>query len=130
MDLSILIPLVIGILAVPLILGAAIFFIVRRGLQLKNLAHLGVPITGKILLITKLGSAHRSPQSRNWRLRYSFTLPDGRTFENGINPSKEERELKVGGPIEIIYLPTNPAVSATKGMVNLSRRALKLPPLL
>ncbi len=128
MDTINLILFFITILSIPLIVGAFLFFIIRRGFQMKNLAHHGVRTTGKILLIKKLGGTG-SPQTRNWRLRYSYTVA-GRTFENGINPTTEERQLPVNGPIEIVYLPTNPGVSATLGMVNISRKTLKLPPLL
>lgn len=119
---------IITLILILLFIGVAIFLIVRRGLQMKNLAHHGVRTTGKILLIKKLTGGIDSPRSRGWRLRYTFTVA-GRTFENGINPSTEERQLPVGAPIEIVYLPTDPAVSGTLGMVNLSRQALKLPPL-
>ncbi|HVJ45773.1 MAG TPA: DUF3592 domain-containing protein [Luteolibacter sp.] len=129
MEIFTFISFAVCLLAIPVIIGIAIFFIVRRGMQMKNLAHHGVPATGKILLIKQLAGANRSPQSRSWRLRYSYTV-EGRTFENGINPGAEERQLEVGGPIEIVYLPTDPKISATLGMVNLSRQALKLPPLL
>lgn len=129
MEIFTLISFAVCLFAIPVIIGVAIFLIIRRGMQMKNLAHHGVPTTGKILLIKQLASANRSPQSRSWRLRYSYTV-EGRTFENGINPGTEERQLAVGGPIEIVYLPTDPSVSATRNMVNLSRQALKLPPLL
>jgi len=129
MDLFPILTLAAVLLAIPAAIIFAVVLIVRRGLQMKNLAHQGVPVTGKILLVTRLGSVNHSKQTRHWRLRYSFTLPDGRTFENGITPSEEERLMQVGGPIALVYLPTDPRVSGTRRMVNLSRQALKLPPL-
>lgn len=129
MDVSGLLTLIIVLLAIPAVVAFAVFMVIRRGLQMKKLAHLGIPITGKVLLVKQLASTHHSRQTRHWRLRYAFTLPDGRTFENGVNPSTEERQLQAGSPIDLVYLPADPQISATRGMVNLSRKALKLPPL-
>lgn len=127
MNYSALFSLLLGFIAVLGFIGVFLFLIIRRGLQMKQLAHHGIPITGKILKIVRLGSVNHSRQSRNWRLRYTFTLADGRTYENGITPNEEERHLPVGGPIDLIYLPEKPEISATARMVKHAKGALKLP---
>lgn len=128
MEISSLVILLLTLLAIPAAIVLAIILIVRRGFQMKNLAHHGVPSTGKILLIKQMGSPTHTPRNRPWRLRYTYTI-NGQTFENGISPSEAERQLPVGGPIDIVYLPSDPKISATRAMVNHSRAALKLPPL-
>ncbi len=107
---------------------AIIAVIVRRGLQMKQLAHHGVPGQAEIVL------KHRRRTSPGHQtagyLKYRFDAPLGQTLTNRIAVSEEIfARYEVGDPIEIVYLPDKPGVNGAKYMVNLSRKALKLPPL-
>ena len=54
----------------------------------------------------------------------------GERYENKIAVDEDVWQgHEVGDAIELVYTPKRPSVSATKYMVNLSRQALKLPPL-
>lgn len=110
------------------ILAAIIAVIVRRGLQMKALAQNGVPGQAEIVL------KHRRRTSAGHQtagyLKYQFDAPLGQTLTNRIAVSEEIfARYEVGDPIEIVYLPDKPGINGAKYMVNLSRKALKLPPL-
>lgn len=112
-------------LAILLAIGAVI---VRRGLQMKALAHGGVP--GEAEIVQK----HRRRTSPGHQtagyLKYQFDTAQGHTLSNRVAVSEEIfSKYQVGDPIDIIYLADKPGVNAAKYMVNLSRKALKLPPL-
>jgi hypothetical protein len=112
-------------LAILLVIFAVI---VRRGLQMKALAHDGVPGQAEIVL------KHRRRTSPGHQtagyLKYQFDAPLGQTLTNRIAVSEEVfSKYEVGDPIDIVYLPDKPAVNGARYMVNLSRKALKLPPL-
>ena len=116
--LNILIPIaIIGLIAA---------FIVRRGFQMKALAHEGVAIEGTIIKkFRQPGSGTTAPY-----LRYKYTTPTGERYENKIAVDEDVWQgHEVGDAIELVYTPKRPSVSAAKYMVNLSRQALKLPPL-
>ncbi len=108
------------------IIGLIVFFIVRRGFQMKALAHEGVAIEGKVIKkFRQPGSGTNAPY-----LRYEYTTPTGDRHENKIAVTEEVwQSHEVGDAIELVYTPKQPSVSAAKYMVNLSREALKLPPL-
>ncbi len=110
------------------ILLAIIALMVRRGFQMKALAHDGVPGQAEIVL------KHRRRTSPGHQtagyLKYQFDAPLGRTITNRIAVSEEVfSRYEVGDPIDIVYLPDKPDINGAKYMVNLSRKALKLPPL-
>jgi len=108
------------------IIGLIVVFIVRRGFQMKALAQEGVAIEGTIIKkFRQPGSGTTAPY-----LRYEHTTPMGERYENKIAVDEDVWQgHEVGDAIELIYTPKQPSVSATKYMVNLSRQALKLPPL-
>ncbi len=108
------------------IIGLIVAFIVRRGFQMKALAHEGVAIEGKVIKkFRQTGSGTTAPY-----LRYEYMTPTGERYENKIAVDEEVwRNHEVGDAIELVYTPKQPSVSAAKYMVNLSRQALKLPPL-
>jgi hypothetical protein len=92
-----------------------------RGLQLKRLAHEGVATTGHVL---KIWSHMGASRVRVYRLRYRFDAADGGSFEGSvmITPRDKER-LREGAPVEVIYLPSNPKISALKSLVDQARQA-------
>lgn len=110
------------------IVGAVIFMIVRRGFQMKDLAHKGVVAQGTVIKKFRRGSASR-PQSHAY-LRYEFLAPTGKRLERSIAVGEEIfDQYEVGSKIDIVYVKDKPEVNGAKYMVNLSREALKLPPL-
>lgn len=116
-----------GLIAALLIVGYSIYQMVSRALQMKALCHEGVLGTGTIT--KSVEDFTGSGLSRNY-LRYEFTTPEGRKYTYRIAVGHAERErYPVGSPIDVIYLPEKPRISATREMVNQARGALKLPPL-
>jgi hypothetical protein len=117
-----------GFLIGALIIGAVIAVVVHRGLQMKNLANDGIVGEGKVLkkfkrLATKGGNS--SPY-----LRYEFYATNGIRYERQISVGEEiYGSYEEGDAIDVVYLSDKPKVNAAKYMVNLSREALKLPPL-
>ena len=110
------------------IVAAVILMIVRRGFQMKNLAHDGVVASGTVIKKFRRGNS-TNPQSHAY-LRYRFETPGGDSFERSIAVSEEIYEQhEEGGSIDVVYVLGNPKVNGAKYMVNLSREALKLPPL-
>ncbi len=110
------------------IIAAVIFIIVRRGFQMKDLAHNGVVAQGTVIKKFRRGSGSR-PQAHAY-LRYEFLAPTGKRLERSIAVGEEVFEqYEVGSKIDIVYVRNKPEVNAAKYMVNLSREALKLPPL-
>ena len=108
------------------IIGWMVIYTVRRAFQMKALAHGGVVIEGRVIKkFRQTGSTPRHPY-----LRYDYITPTGQRYEHKIAVSEEVWETyEVGDPIEIVYVPNRPSVSAAKYMVNLSRQALKMSPL-
>jgi len=115
------------LIPVAIILGV-IFMIVRRGLQMKNLAHHGV--VGQARVEKKFSRQSGSGGMSATYLRYEFHGPDGQLYSNKISVSLEIYEqYEENDSIDIVYLEDKPGVNAARYMVNLSREALKLPPL-
>jgi hypothetical protein len=111
------------------IIAAVIFMIVRRGLQMKDLAHKGVVAEGTVIRKFRRGNATQVQTSAAY-LRYEFKAPDGKRFERSVAVSEEVFEtFEEGSKIDVVYVEGKPQVNGAKYMVNLSREALKLPPL-
>ena len=111
-----------------LIIAAIIAVVVHRGLQMKNLANDGVVGNGRVL------EKYRRTTTRGGMaapyLRYEFYAANGLRYERKISVGQEIYDSYAeGDPIDIVYLKNKPQVNAAKYMVNLSREALKLPPL-
>jgi len=111
-----------------LIVAAVIAVIVHRGLQMKNLANDGVVGDGKV--IEKLRRVNSQGGMSSSYLRYEFYAPNGVRYERKVSVGEDIYDNhEEGDTIGIVYLEKNPRVNAAKYMVNLSREALKLPPL-
>ena len=110
------------------IVAAIIIFVMRRGLQMKDLAHKGV--VGQGTVIKKFRQQSTSGSMASPCLRYEFNSARGHRVENKITVAEEIYEAhEEGDEIDIVYLEDKPEVNAAKYMVNLSRKALKMPPL-
>ncbi len=99
-----------------LIVGIAIFSIVKRGLDLKKLAAEGTPATGKIVAkeYRKVGKGRRSPI-----LIYEFQDAFGTAHRHTIHvPTSVYEAHQDGGPISVVYLPDHPQTNAAQYMVD------------
>jgi hypothetical protein len=115
------------ILGITLIV-AIIIFAIHRGLQMKNLAHRGVLIEAKVIKKFRKTSGRGAKSSPC--LKYDFLAPTGQRIERTIAVAEGIYEqYEEGAKIDVVYLPDKPQVNGAKYMVNLSREALKLPPL-
>jgi len=111
-----------------LIIAAIIAVWVHRGLQMKNLANDGIVGDGKV--IEKFKRVNSQGGMASPYLRYEFYAANNIRYERKISVGEEIFDSYAeNDPIEIVYLENKPKVNAAKYMVNLSREALKLPPL-
>lgn len=111
------------ILLLPIaIVVAMLWRALRRGRQMQALVQRGRPVTGEVVGTVKfLGTA----SLRNRFLRYRFRADDGAVYSHKIAiGAKDYHALQPGAPIELIYLPDNPRVSARVEMVEQVREAL------
>ncbi len=107
---------------------AIIVVLVRRGLQMKALANAGVVGTAEVIQKTRRRSS--SGHQTAGFIKYRFVAPDGQQLTNRIAVSEKIfSEHDLGEQIDIVYLEDRPNVNAARYLVNLSRKALKLPPL-
>ena len=117
-----------GFWIVAAIVGAFIAAMAWRGLQMKSLAQQGV--VGKGEVIQKFRRRARSGHQAAGYLKYRFETPQGLEFQKRIAVSEQVyNEYAEGQAIDIVYLPDKPSVNGARYMVNLSRKALKLPPI-
>ncbi len=111
-----------GCLIPLLIVGGAIYVIVRRGFEMKHLFERGEAGTAEVIKKHRRQSV-RGPAS-SAHLRYRFQDRYGRVRERQVAVSEEEYErYQVGDEIEIVYLPDKSRVNAMKSMVELTRSA-------
>lgn len=116
------------IAAIVLAMIAMIVVSVRRGLQMKELAHNGVVVQGNVVekQRRKTAAGHQTAAF----LKYQFDTAQGFSHSNRIAVTEEMySEYQEGDSIDIVYLEDKPGVNAARYMVNLSRKALKLPPI-
>ena len=111
-----------------LIIAAIIFFAAKRGFQMKDLCHKGVLVEGKV--IKKFRQQGKGGAMASPCLRYEFYSAGGQRIENKMTVGEDIWDaFEEGSSIDIVYLEDKPGVNGAKYMVNLSREALKLPPL-
>ena len=110
------------------IVAAIIAVIVHRGFQMKNLANDGVVGEGKVIKKSRRVNSQGGMSSAY--LRYEFNAANGLRYEKKISVGEEVFDAyEEGDPIDVVYVRNKPEVNGAKYMVNLSREALKLPPL-
>ena len=103
--------------------AAMLIVAVWRGLAMKRLANEGTSVTGRVLKVWGHTGASRV---KTHRLRYGFDAADGRRYERSVMVAPSEREpLSEGSPVEVVYLPDNPKVSALGSVVGQARQALQ-----
>lgn len=106
------------LIVILLIVIVMIVFGVRRGLQFKSLANEGVPLRATVIKKWKHGH-------NKCRLRYEYDIPAQGKFSHSPWVTQDEYErYNPGDSIDIVYLPSNPKVSAMAAMVTLAKEAL------
>ena len=95
---------------------------------MKDLANKGIVAEGKV--IKKFRRTTTQGKTSAAYLRYEFATPSGEMLERSIAVAEKIfEEYEEGDSIDVVYVPGKPSVNGAKYMVNLSREALKLPPL-
>ena len=97
-------------------IGWAIY---SRGRELKMLMQDGVPVTGAV----KRKLSFNSPKGgRRYYLWYEFRPDSGKTYGRKIAVDAADFDrYEDGDPIDLIYLPGNPSISAARTMVDAVR---------
>ena len=104
------------------IIAMLLWTLVRRDYQMRDLVAQGVPVTGKVIRQLRFTGTRGQ---RNRYLRYEFSVGAGRyTHKIAVTVDESER-YQDGDAIQLIYLPSNPKVSARVEMVEQCRQALQ-----
>jgi hypothetical protein len=116
--------LIIGLLAPVLILGAIVYFVVRRGLQFKELCEHGVD--AQAVVEQKRSLAGHGSSSRQKKIVYRYTDSQGQSHVHTSVVTTNVYDVHdEGGPFAIVYSSKRPEVSAPKYLVDQARSALK-----
>lgn len=106
------------------VVGVLIWRVVRRGYQMKDLVERGRPVTGEV--VKKLRFRGSSTRGNNRFMRYRFPASDGQYYSHKIVIGIDDyNKLEPGDPIELVYLPDDPKVSARVEMVEMVREAME-----
>lgn len=118
--------LVLGLMA--LIFVGMVGTWVVRGFQMKSLANEGVVVSGEIVDKRRSGAGANSRSAPY--LKYAYVGPDGQRHElRAAVAESVYAEHEIGDAFDVVCLPDKPSVAGPKYLVDLSREALKLPPL-
>lgn len=108
------------LLSIPLFFGYGIYWLVRRGYQMKALVERGESGTARIVRKQRFRGMAMKQGSK--RLVYEFRGPDGRPYQGRFMASDEEfSAAEPGQEIAIVYLPDRPAVHARRALVEQTR---------
>lgn len=106
------------------VVGGLIWRVIRRGYQMKSLAERGLPVTGEV--VKKLRFRGSSTRGNNRFMRYRFRAGDGQYYSHKIAIGIDDyNKLEPGDPIELVYLPDDPKVSARIEMVEMVRETME-----
>ena len=114
-------------IAVPVaIVVGLVAVVVRRGLQMRQLALDGVETTGQV--VAKLRHIHarrKGSQRPSLRIHYAYRDAAGAEHEHrSLVTDSFWNAHEQGGPIAIVYSQSQPQISAPKHLVEQSRAAL------
>ncbi|GAA2824049.1 hypothetical protein EDC40_105152 [Aminobacter aminovorans] len=97
--------------------------LVWRGMQFGELARHGLPVTGIVIRKFRTGAGNAGSMGR--RIAFSYVAADGVEHRRAATVSGSKWvELEEGGPIQLVYLPEKPGVSAPAWLVEDARKAL------
>jgi hypothetical protein len=110
---------VIGAIIPLLLVGYAVYVIIRRGFEMRWLATEGVESIGTVTRKVAAFPLHR------FQIKYAYQDSFGREHHNASFVSKDLYDsLEVGSPVRVVYLPRKPSVSGLLSDVEDARRAL------
>ncbi len=110
---------IIGAIIPLLLVGYAVYAIIRRGFEMRRLATEGVETTGTVIRKAGFGP-------RRYQIKYAYHDASGKEYHHASLVSRElYHSLEVGSPVQVVYLPSRPSVSALLSDVELARRALE-----
>ena len=115
--------LLYAFLPVIIITLAIVGALVWRGMQFGELARHGLPVTGIVVRKFRTGSGKAGSMGR--RIAFCYVAADGVEHRRAATvASSKWAELEEGGPIQLVYLPAKPGVSAPAWLVEDARKAL------
>jgi hypothetical protein len=109
---------IIGAIISLLLVGYAVYAIIRRGFEMRWLATEGVESIGTVIRKTTF-------RHNRYQIKYAYQDSFGREHHNAALVSRElYNSLEVGSPVKVVYLPRKPSVSGLLSEVEDARRAL------
>jgi hypothetical protein len=110
---------IIGAIIPLLLVGYAVYAIVRRPFEMRWLATEGVESIGTVTRKVAAFRLHR------YQIKYAYQDSFGREHHNAALVSRDLYDsLEVGSPVRVVYLPRKPSVSGLLSDVEDARRAL------
>lgn len=111
-------------LAAPLLfVGRFVYVVVRRGLEMRDLAREGTGVQGRV--VGKRSFARGRAHALQYQVTYEYRDAAGRGYRRAAFVSEDLwRHLAPGDPVGVVYLPGRPQVSALQADVDAARAAL------
>lgn len=113
-----------GIIAPLLIFAAIIALAVRRGLEMRQLCEQGIRTTGRVAEKRSLSGAGAGAKQKKIVIHYQDQAGLSHSRTSSI-PLSVFEQYAVNDRIEVVYLPTNPSISAPGYLVDQCREALR-----
>jgi hypothetical protein len=108
-----------------LLIGYTVFRLVRRGLEMKQLAERGVKTTARIVNRQQFATATGTRRNDRY-LIYEYADERGVTHRHRSHVvSRDWLAAAEGDSIPIVYLPDKPSISAPHDVVENASKALK-----
>lgn len=109
------------LLVLALVIGGLVFVVVKRGMEMTELAAHGVDVKGTVIDKRSIPAARSS--TRKQKLVYAYTDTQGATHQHTSVVTYDTYDrYQVGDPIDIVYSSKRPAVSAMKEMIDFARK--------
>jgi hypothetical protein len=123
-NIMIMLSFLMGAIVPLLLVGYAVYTMIRRPFEMRRLAIEGVETTGTVTRkLTFRGKGHGI---RRYQIKYAYHDAFGREHSHASLVSQELYDsLEVGDPVKVVYLPSRPSVSGLLSDVELARRALE-----
>jgi hypothetical protein len=113
---------------IAIVCAAGVWLVVRRGAEVRALAGRGRLVTGRV--VEKESRHGTSTAGRSRRVKLAYDHPEAGAQERWVVVGASEWEvLEAGEAVELVYLADQPAVFATRNLVNHARRAKGLGPM-
>ncbi len=109
---------ILGAIIPLLLIGSTVYWVIRRGFDMRRLATEGVKTTGTV---TRKLLFRRN----RCQVKYAYHDAFGKEYHHTSFVSRELYDsLEVGSPVKVVYLPSRPSVSGLQSDVLEARRAL------